>query len=89
MLISHNAPGHPYALELTSDDKHIFPLYLSLNCAPILQPMDQHVIQVIKLNYNMLLNLMMILHKIVNIKEVVVFLDGAWQRVRTKLLEKS
>lgn len=33
MLISHNAPGHPYALELTSDDKHTSLIELCTNSA--------------------------------------------------------
>lgn len=49
ILILDNAPGHP--VELSSEDKQISVMFLPPNCTPLIQPMDQHVIQAIKLHY--------------------------------------
>ncbi|XP_066258171.1 jerky protein homolog-like [Euwallacea similis] len=87
ILILDNAPGHP--TQLSSNDNNIFALFLPPNCTPLIQPMDQHVIQAIKLFYRKKL-----LKKIVdsdcdtseslksiNLKDVVFFLDEAWRYV--------
>lgn len=49
VLILDNAPGHPE--KLVSDDSQISVMFLPPNCTPLIQPMDQHVIQAIKLHY--------------------------------------
>lgn len=49
VLILDNAPVHPE--ELINDDKQISVMFLPRNCTPLIQPMDQHVIQAIKLQY--------------------------------------
>lgn len=95
VLILDNAPGHPS--DLTSDDGQITVLFLPPNCTPILQPMDQHVIQSVKLFYRKNL-----LKKIVdsetdipetlkniNLKDVVFSLAEAWQHVSVDLIKKS
>lgn len=43
-----NRPSHGMA-PLTSDDCQICVMYLPPNCTPIIQPMDQHIIQTVKL----------------------------------------
>ena len=49
MLILDNAPGHPE--NLCTEDEQIFAIFLPPNVTPLLQPIDQNVIQAIKLHY--------------------------------------
>ncbi|XP_025417896.1 jerky protein homolog-like [Sipha flava] len=51
LLLLDNCPGHPSAEELRSDDGNIFAMFLPPNTTALIQPMDQNVIQNIKLNY--------------------------------------
>lgn len=51
LLILDNAPGHPDVEELSTEDKNIQAMFLPPNCTPLIQPMDQHVIQKVKLHY--------------------------------------
>jgi len=51
LLLLNNCPGHPSAEELRSNDGNIFALFLLPNTTALIQPMDQNVIQNIKLNY--------------------------------------
>ncbi|KAJ8932296.1 hypothetical protein NQ314_014789 [Rhamnusium bicolor] len=51
MLLLDNAPSHPPAEELRSDDGCIFAMYMPHNVTPLIQPMDQNVIKVTKLFY--------------------------------------
>lgn len=95
LLLLDNAPGHP--VDLKSDDNQICVMYLPPNCTPLIQPMDQHVIQAIKLFYRKDL-----LKKIVasetdipttlknlNLKNVVFSLQEAWYQVHQDLIKKS
>ncbi|XP_050524168.1 jerky protein homolog-like [Daktulosphaira vitifoliae] len=51
VLLLDNCPGHPSADELISEDGKIFAMFLPPNTTAMIQPMDQNVIQIIKLNY--------------------------------------
>lgn len=51
VLLLDNCPGHPYADELHSENGKIFAMFLPPNTTAMIQPMDQNVIQNIKLNY--------------------------------------
>lgn len=95
ILILDNAPGHP--TQLFSDDNKISVLFLPPYCTPLIQPMDQHVIQAIKLFYRKKL-----LQKIVEserdisqalkeitLKDVAFSLNEAWQNVGIGLITKS
>lgn len=96
LLILDNAPGHPE--DLCSDDKKIVVMFLPPNVTPLVQPMDQNVIQAVKLHYRKRL-----LHRIVasggadisaelkkvNLKDVVIGLAKAWENVRPELIRKS
>jgi DDE superfamily endonuclease len=95
LLLLDNAPGHP--TELSSDDDQISVLFLPPNCTPLLQPMDQHVIQAIKLFYRKNL-LQQIVEsedpipqtlKSINLKHVMFSLNNAWKNVSTDLIKKS
>lgn len=95
ILLLDNAPGHPQ--DLASDDKKIVVMFLPANCTPILQPMDQHVIQAIKVFYRKTLLKTVIESDVdipqalknLNLKDVVFSLDESWQRVSSELIKKS
>ena len=46
-----NAPCHASPEELTSDDGNIITMFLPPNCTPLIQPMDQNPIRLIKISY--------------------------------------
>lgn len=97
LLILDNAPGHPDKEELTSADKQIQTLFLPPNCTPLLQPMDQHVIQNIKLRYRKSLLTAIVADELpisqclkkLDLKMVVFSLRDAWCSVPSKLIQKS
>lgn len=96
VLLLDNAPGHPQ--NLCSEDKQIFAIFLPPNVTPLIQPMDQNVIQAVKLHYrkNLLkkivasetLDISAEIKKI-NLKDVVHNLHSAWQNVKEELIKKS
>lgn len=49
--ILDNAPCHPPANQLVSDDGNIVAMYFPPNCTALIQPMDQNVINIIKRFY--------------------------------------
>ncbi|KAG8239370.1 hypothetical protein J437_LFUL018712 [Ladona fulva] len=89
LLLLDNCPGHPSAEELCTDDGEISAMFLPPNTTALIQPMDQNVIQNIKLRYCKLLltsilndpvhneNLENALKK-VNLKDVVFSLANCW-----------
>lgn len=95
ILILDNAPGHPE--NLVSDDNQIWVMYMPPNCTPLIQPMDQHVIQAVKLFYRKQLLKKIVNSQIdipttlknINLKDVVFTLDEAWQKVSNELIKKS
>lgn len=96
LLILDNAPGHPK--DLCSDDRKINVMFLPPNVTPLVQPMDQSVIQAIKLHYRKELLKRIVSSdevdlstelKKVNLKDVVIGLARAWENVRPELIKKS
>lgn len=51
LLLLDNAPAHPINEDLQSIDEKFTVLYMPSNCTALIQPMDQNVIQNIKVNY--------------------------------------
>ncbi|CAH1995279.1 unnamed protein product [Acanthoscelides obtectus] len=88
IFLLDNATGHP--LDLASNDNKISVLFLPPNCTPLIQPMDQHFIQAIKLFYRKkLFEKIVESLKDVNLRHVVFSLDEAWNHVGTDLITKS
>ncbi|GBM42855.1 hypothetical protein AVEN_78420-1 [Araneus ventricosus] len=54
-LLLNSCPGHPSAEELCTDDGEISAMFLPSNTTALIQPIDQNVIQNIKLGYRKLL----------------------------------
>ncbi|XP_014366598.2 jerky protein homolog-like [Papilio machaon] len=102
LLLLDNAPGHPNAEDLTTEDGNFSVLYMPPNCTPLIQPMDQNVIQNVKINYKKKLLIQMFvqqeadealtLHdviKSVTIKDAIFSLAQCWDHVSSSLIEKS
>ncbi|XP_066246446.1 jerky protein homolog-like [Euwallacea similis] len=51
ILLLDNAPSHPPAENLRSNNGNIFAFYMPPNVTPLIQPMDQNVIRITKLHY--------------------------------------
>lgn len=53
LLILDNAPSHPSAEELvkTTKDGKIWTIYMPPNVTPLIQPMDQNAIRLVKMQY--------------------------------------
>lgn len=100
LLLLDNCPGHPSADELVSDDGEFRAMFLPPNTTALIQPMDQNVIQNIKLRYRKSLltniladpayedNILNALKKI-NLKDVVFSLAICWSQVSLDLINKS
>ncbi|CAG4987678.1 unnamed protein product [Parnassius apollo] len=97
LLVLDNAPGHPNEQELKSSDGNIQTIFLPPNCTPLLQPMDQNVIQKIKSLYKNKLLIHIISQdgditqslKGMNLKDVVFSLAHAWKSVSSNLIQSS
>ena len=97
LLLLDNAPSHPEEKELRSRDGLVCVLYLPPNCTPLLQPMDQHVIQAIKIHYRKQLLLDLIADdtepaealKCFNLKNAIFNLHTSWENVSAELIKKS
>ncbi|CAG5048130.1 unnamed protein product [Parnassius apollo] len=97
LLVLDNAPGHPNEQELKSSDGNIQTTFLPPNCTPLLQPMDQNVIQKIKSLYKNKLLIHIISQdgditqslKGMNLKDVVFSLAHAWKSVSSNLIQSS
>ncbi|XP_050545073.1 jerky protein homolog-like [Daktulosphaira vitifoliae] len=91
LLIVDNCPGHPI-----DDLNHRFirVMFLPPNVTPILQPMDQNVIQTVKMHYKKSLlykvlstdDCVMKSLKEINLKDVVFSLANAWSNVSKKVI---
>lgn len=97
LLVLDNCPGHPDEELLRSEDGQICAMYLPPNVTPIIQPMDQNVIQTIKSCYKKSLlytvlskdgNVVQAL-KETNLKDVVFNLASAWEKITTKTIVSS
>lgn len=98
LLFLDNASSHPSHDELVCGD--IKAVFLPPNVTPLIQPMDQHVLQHLKLSYRKKL-LRQILEdkdetlsliqklKMITIKDVIYWVADAWESTSEHLLQKS
>lgn len=94
LLLLDNCPGHPDEESLKSEDGQICVLYLPPNVTPLLQPMDQNVIQTVKTSYkkSLLYNILSKEGSVVqalkdtNLKDVVFYLASAWEKLSAKTI---
>lgn len=92
-----NAPAHGPNDELSSRDGLIQTLFLPPNCTPLLQPMDQNVIHMIKCNYKKKLLLNAVIRedditktlKDMNLKDAVFNVTEAWNNVPEEAIQSS
>lgn len=96
ILLIDNAPSHPSTEDLC--DGEIVAKFLPPNVTPLLQPMDQGVLQTLKLIYRKQFLRMLIqddsiplVEKIkkTNVKDVVYWAAEAWQNISENTLRKS
>jgi hypothetical protein len=91
-----NAPSHPPEEDLKSKDGEIVTMYLPPNVTPLIQPMDQNVIRLTKLYYRKSLLASIVANdsniteslKSLTIKDAIVNLMGAWNRLDSKMIAK-
>lgn len=97
ILLLDNAPSHPPAENLRSDDGNVFAVYMPPNVTPLIQPMDQNVIRITKLYYRSSLLSSIVaskskdlskLLKELTIKDAIVNLSLAWNRLEAHTIEK-
>ena len=99
ILVLDNAPSHPDIATLTSDDGQITCLFLPPNTTSLIQPMDQGVLQSIKLTYKRDLLLRMLdggdeiniaeFAKKMNIKDAVLLSAKCWNDIKPDSTTKS
>lgn len=97
ILLLDNATCHPVE-ELKSDDGLIIAMNLPPNCTALIQPLDQNVINLVKLNYKKQLlthllgeketNLELKL-KNFNLKNAVQILATSWDKISVSNIQKS
>lgn len=97
ILLVDNAPSHPSADELKSGDISV--QFLPPNVTPLLQPMDQGVLESIKKVYRRQLLAQLLeaegedsviqLLKTINIKKVIYMIASSWDNVTQSSLVKS
>ncbi|XP_066261297.1 jerky protein homolog-like [Euwallacea similis] len=96
ILVVDNASGHPE--DICSDDKKIILFFLPPNVTPLVQPMDQNVIQAIKLHYRKALLKRIVTCentdiaaelKKINLNDVMFELSKAWENVKPELIKNS
>ncbi|XP_066258000.1 jerky protein homolog-like [Euwallacea similis] len=96
LLLLDNAPSHSNEEELKSEDGQIVTMFLPPNVTPLIQPMNQNVIRLTKLYYrNSLLADVIVSNsnitdnlKNLTIKEAVVNLTVAWNRLDSQIIAK-
>nr|XP_029711555.1 tigger transposable element-derived protein 2-like [Aedes albopictus] len=97
LLLLDNCTAHHFEDELCSDDGRINVIFLPPNVTPILQPMDQHIIQTIKLKYREKLHQEISFSSIdsavhlksINLKDVAFWLNEAWMSVSQSVLQQA
>lgn len=98
ILVVDNAACHPQNGELQSDDGLITTFSLPPNCTALIQPLDQNIMQIIKLNYKKSLLADLISTegtdlnaklKSYNLKKAVCNLAHAWEKVPSTSIQKS
>ena len=92
-----NATCHPKDGELESDDGMIVTICLPAKCTAILQPMDQNVINLTKLNYKKSLLAHLVANqgsdletkiKAFNLRHAECLLANAWDKVQSTAIQK-
>jgi hypothetical protein len=102
LLLIDNAPSHPPEDDIQHVDPNFRVLFLPPNCTALLpitllQPMDQNLIQNIKVSYRKNLlhyishkdNNMVQLLKSFNLKDAVLYLERAWKSITEKNICRS
>lgn len=97
LLLVDNAPSHPPEEELNTNPNFIV-VFLPPNCTALVQPMDQNLIQNIKVSYRRQLlthiisqenkDTMQLLKKF-SLLDAVNTLDSAWKSITEKNIQKS
>lgn len=97
LLLIDNAPSHATETQLTSDDGKIVTMFLPPNCTPLIQPMDQNAIRLIKLHYrkSLLVHILSFEEsdisntlKNINLKDAVFLLASSWDKVTSESIQK-
>lgn len=96
LLLLDNAPSHPPAEELKSNDGKIFVMFMPPNVTPLIQPMDQNVLRLTKLQYrNSLLSFLVAgdqplaeALKKITLKDAVIHLAAAWDKISPQIISK-
>ena len=100
VLVLDNCSAHPKASELVSADGKIFAHFLPANVTSLIQPMDQGVLQAIKMRYRKKLLRNLIIGddvgesivdviKSVTMKTVTEFVAEAWSEIQAITLRRS
>ncbi len=100
VLVLDNAPSHPAASTLISDDKNIKCLYLPPNVTSLVQPMDQGVLENVKRRYKRQLLRKLLLGsaehesfiefaKSLTIKDAVYIAAQSWNEISYTPLQRS
>lgn len=97
LLLIDNAPCHPKDGELMSSDGQISVMCLPPNCTALIQPMDQNVIRLTKLNYKTSLLSDIVRRgktideslRNINLKHAICFLANAWDAVNVTSIQSS
>lgn len=96
LLILDNAPSHPPAEDLRTNDGSIFVMFMPPNVTPLIQPMDQNVLRLTKLYYrNSLLSSVIatgqsigIALKKLTLKDAMFHLAHAWDKLDSTVISK-
>lgn len=97
LLLIDNAPSHATEAQLTSDDGKVVTMFLPPNCTPLIQPMDQNAIRLVKLYYrkNLLIHVLSFEEsdisntlKKMNLKDAVFMLASSWDKVTPESIQK-
>ncbi|XP_036322268.1 jerky protein homolog-like [Rhagoletis pomonella] len=98
LLLLNNAPSHPPADQLVkeTEDGKIWVMYFPPNVTPLIQPMDQNAIRLLKLHYRTSLLSMVVTSvesletclKQTNLFQAVSLLALAWKKVSQESLKK-
>ncbi|XP_036319767.1 jerky protein homolog-like [Rhagoletis pomonella] len=97
LLLIDNAPCHPKDGELMSSDGQISVMCLPPNCTALIQPMDQNVIRLTKLNYKTSLLSDIVRRgktideslRNINLNHAICFLANAWNAVNVTSIQSS
>lgn len=97
LLVLDNAPGHGPNDVLMSKDGRIKTLFMPPNCTPLLQPMDQNIIQMVKKRYKKKILLEAVSRndditatlKSINLKDAVFMVAAVWDTVPQSAIRSS